>query len=112
MEFGTYVRYGIIYSYKKGLVLSMTNNNQKSGGGSTFLTVIIVILVIAGIGSCSGYGDSEKTATCQVCHKTFTNSDDRNSIAWRNMCENCYSNYKYTQDLKDELKKYEERYGN
>lgn len=87
--------------------------NNKQGGVSTILTIIVVILILAGLGSCVG-GDnsSEKSAKCQVCHKTFTNSDDRNSIAWRNMCENCYDNYKFSQDLKDELQKYEERYGN
>lgn len=99
----------LLYSYGGGSV--MANNNQKSGGGSTILAIIIVVLVLAGIGSCLGGGGSEKSEKCQVCHKTFTNSDDVHSIVMRNMCENCYSNYKFTQDLKDELKKYEERYG-
>lgn len=90
----------------------MANNNQKSGGGSTFIAIIVVILILAGLGSCVGGGDSsEKSSKCQVCGKTFTNSDDRWSISMRNMCERCYENYKYSQDLKDELKKYEERYG-
>lgn len=91
--------------------LVMANNSQKSGGGSTILAIIIVILVLAGIGSCLGDEDSDKSAKCEVCHKTFTNRDDVHSIALRNMCELCYNNYKFNQDLRDELKKYEERYG-
>lgn len=89
----------------------MENNNQKGDNGSKFLAIIIVIVVLSLIGSFFDGEDSEKSATCQVCHKTFTNSDDKKSIARRNMCEICYSNYKYAQDLKDEIKKYEERYG-
>ncbi len=87
----------------------MANNNQKSGGGSIVLTIIIVILLLGGIGSCSGGGNSNdnESKTCQVCHKTFTNSDDVHSIVMRNMCENCYSNFEYTQDLKEELERYD-----
>ena len=89
----------------------MANNNQNSGGGgSTILAIIIVVLVLAGIGSCSG-GSDDDSSKCGSCGRTFTNSDDVSSIAWTNMCENCYDNYKFSQDLKDELKKYEERYG-
>lgn len=86
-------------------------NSKKNGGGSVFLVIIIVVLVLFGIGSCSDIGDSERSEKCPVCHKTYTNSDDRSSIIWKNMCERCYSNYKFTQDVKDEFKKYEERYG-
>ncbi len=91
----------------------MANNNQKSGGGSTFLIIVVIVLILAGIGSCSGGGSSSSdSARCEVCGKTYTNRDDVHSIAWRNMCERCYSNYKYSQDLKDEINKYNERYGN
>lgn len=58
----------------------------------------------------SNNGDS-KEEKCQVCYKTFTNKADVHSIIMTNMCENCYSNFKYSQDLEEELKKYEERYG-
>ena len=86
--------------------------DNKQGGGSTILIVIVVILILAGLGSCVGNSDSGNSSKCGSCGRTYTNSDDRSSIAWRNMCENCYDNYKFSQDLKDELNKYEERYGN
>ena len=87
------------------------DNNNSGGGGSIFLAIVAVVIILALIGSCSGGGSSSSSKECPVCGRTYTNSDDKNSIAWRNMCERCYSNYKYSQDLKDELLKYEERYG-
>lgn len=89
-------------------------NNNSGGGGSTFLAIVVVVIFLALIGSCFGGGSSSSSSSskeCPVCGRTYTNSDDKHSIAWRNMCERCYSNYKYSQDLKDELLKYEERYG-
>lgn len=88
----------------------MANNNQNSGGGgSTIFAIIIVVLVLAGIGSCSGGGDSDNSRECSSCGKTFTNSADTRSIAYTSMCEPCYEDFKFMQDLQEELKKYEER---
>ena len=90
----------------------MANAGGSGGKGSTIMAIIIVILILSGIGSCVGGGSSSSASSkCKVCGKTFTNSDDRHSIALRNMCENCYSNYKWTQDAKEGIKKYNERYG-
>ena len=90
----------------------MANNNQQSGGkGSIFFIIIVIILILAGIGSCMGDSSSDDSKKCGVCGKTYTNKDDVHSIVWTNMCERCYSNYKYSQDLKDEINKYNERYG-
>lgn len=92
----------------------MANNNGKSGsGGSVAIVIVVILILLYALGSCSGGSSSSSgSAKCQVCGKTFTNSDDRKSIAYTNMCERCYSNYKYSQDMKEELKKYQENYGN
>ena len=88
--------------------------NNKQGGGSTILIIIVVILILAGLGSCVGDSDSDSddSRRCSSCGKTFTNSADTSSIAWTSMCEPCYEDFKFMQDLQEELKKYDERYGN
>lgn len=94
----------------------MANNNQKSSGcgtGLVFIGIAIIVVLVFALGSCSSGGSSSsKSSKCQVCGRTFTNKADVKSIAYTNMCENCYKNYKYSQNLKDELNKYNERYGN
>jgi protein-arginine kinase activator protein McsA len=92
----------------------MANNNSSSGGmGSTIIGIILVLLILAALGSCTSGGSSSssssKSSKCQVCGRTFTNKDDVRSIAYRNMCESCYSNYKYSQELKEAAKKIQER---
>lgn len=84
-----------------------SNSNGKS---SPIVTVVVIFLALSVIGSCSGGIDKEYT--CSHCGRTFTNSADTRSIARTNMCEICYDNYKFSQDVKEELKKYEERHGN
>ena len=78
----------------------------------TFLIAIggiaILLLFIAfRVGLSSSQEDN--SYVCSVCERTFTNRDDKRSIAMTNMCEPCYDNFKYTQELLDESKKYEER---
>ena len=78
---------------------------KKSGGGC-FATVFFVVAVMTVIGvlvqSCGGNSPSSSNSeTCEVCHRTFTNSADVKSIIWTNMCESCYENYKYKQDMID-----------
>lgn len=85
--------------------------NNGGGKGSTALIIIVIILILAGIGSCSG-GGSDKEYKCSSCGKTFTNSADTRSIAYSSMCERCHDNYEFSQDLKEELKQYQENYGN
>ena len=37
---------------------------------------------------------------CQVCGRIFANtSSDAKSIKWKNMCNQCYKNYNYAQDM-------------
>ena len=88
------------------------NNAQKGQGHSWIIYLLVILLFLGFIGSCMNNSSSDDDEDrCSSCHKTFTNNDDVKSIAWTSMCERCYSNYKYTQDLKEELKKYEENYG-
>ena len=35
-----------------------------------------------------------RSATCKVCHREFTDSDDVESIKHTNMCSNCYYVFK------------------
>lgn len=72
------------------------------------IIAIVVIIIFINIVNSHTSSSSSKSHICQSCHKTFTNKDDVSSIIWTNMCEKCYNNYKFTQDLKEELKKYEE----
>lgn len=77
------------------------NNKNKSSGGNTFIVILALLLLL---GSCGGGDSSSSTSgskTCGSCNRTFTNSNDKRSISLRNMCENCYSNYKWSQDALD-----------
>lgn len=86
----------------------METKNKQSKGSVLFI-IIAIIIVLAFLGNCSSCcTSSSKSKSCKVCHKTFTNKDDVNSIAWTNMCEKCYNNYKYTQAISEGLKKYAE----
>ena len=97
-----------------GIALSIAALCEKSIKGSKkvgiFLLIVVMCFSIKALWSHMGYNDSSNEEVCQVCNRTFTNRDDVHSIIMTNMCDNCYSNFKYTQDLKEELKKYEERY--
>lgn len=57
-------------------------------------------------GLCSEHKDGK---ICPVCGFGYTNSDDTWQISYSNMCVNCYDNYKFTQDVLEELEKYNER---
>lgn len=81
--------------------------NQSSKGG-ILGTVLVIFIVMGLIGSCSGTS-TEKEYRCGSCKKIFTNSTDIKSIIRTNMCEPCYENFKYIQNLQEEMKKYEER---
>ena len=95
-----------------------TNNqissNKKNGGCGTWIIAIMVFIgIISGLGACSnGSTIKSRSEECYVCGKTYTNKDDVHSIIMTNMCEPCYNNYKYTQDMLQELQKYNERYNN
>lgn len=88
----------------------MGNKNQTKSYQWVYVVAAIIALIVlfSACGKTCGSSGNSKSATCQVCHKTFTNKDDVSSIRWRNMCERCYSNYKYTSDAMEGAKKYYE----
>lgn len=53
------------------------------------------------------YKTTTRSATCKVCHREFTNSDDVKSIKHTNMCLNCYDNYEFGNDVREAEKNYE-----
>lgn len=86
-------------------------DKKMKGKAGIFVLIIIMCFSINALWSHMINDSGSEKEKCQVCHKTFTNRDDVHSIVMTNMCEKCYNNYKYTRDLKEELIKYEERYG-
>ena len=76
--------------------------NVKSKKGNAGIVLVffafVIIIVVVTISSCFGCdcGSSElKDETCPICHRTFDGySENAKSIRRRNMCENCYNNYK------------------
>lgn len=97
-----------------GISLSFVTlcNTKGKGKVGILLLIIVMCFSIKALWSHMGNSNNSREEMCQVCHKTFTNKDDTYSIIMTNMCENCYSNFRYTQDLKEEFKKYQERNGN
>ena len=78
--------------------------------GLIFITIFIV-LIFVGISNtpiCNG-SYKDETNICSKCNREFTNSEDTHSIAMTGMCVPCYENFKTTQKIREELKKYEER---
>lgn len=65
------------------------------------LIIIMIITLAALIGGCSN-GGSVSTNNCKSCGRTFQAGDDAGNyrnIARTNMCNNCYNNYKWAQDV-------------
>ena len=71
--------------------------------GVAILTVIIVLIVSGGnIG-----GSKEQKNTCGVCGRTFSYTYDKEnykSVRNRNMCLNCYNNYKQGTQAVDDIR--------
>ncbi len=65
----------------------------------TFLAIIYFFysLIFGGIGG----GSSTSTNTCLSCDRTYADSANKRSIRKTNMCQNCYSNYKWASSLPD-----------
>ena len=72
---------------------------QKKSGGGIVGVIVIIFIVIFLLAMCSSGGSSSSTGnsskTCQVCHRSFTDSANKNSISRTNMCKNCYSNFEW-----------------
>ncbi|MEY8515712.1 hypothetical protein AALC25_02045 [Lachnospiraceae bacterium 29-84] len=92
-----------------GLSIAALCEKKTKGKAGIVLLIIIMCFSIKALWSHMGNSNNSSEEKCQVCYKIFTNKDDVHSIIMTNMCEKCYGNFKYTQDLKEELKK-EERY--
>ena len=73
---------------------------QKSKGGRWILIMFLIFALMLAVASCSdggsGSSSSSSTKTCPVCHRTFNDSENKRSIAFKNMCKNCYSNYEWS----------------
>ena len=72
-------------------------------GGSLLLILLIVFIVN------SSSSSKNEVYECSSCRREYTNRDDVNSIRMTSMCEPCYDDFKYTQELYEGAKKYEER---
>ena len=53
--------------------------------------------------------DRQEVYECSRCEREFTNSDDVRSIRRTSMCEPCYEDYKFTEEVREEIEKYNER---
>ena len=79
----------------------------KKGLGVTVVSAIVLIIALICLftGSCGGCTTStskKDNTTCKVCHRTFKKgSGNAKSISKRNMCENCYENYQWRQEVQD-----------
>ena len=76
--------------------------------GLVVICILAIFLMIQCF-SCINGGDKNNNYVCSSCHKTFTNRADTKSIAYTSMCEPCYEDYKFKQELQEEIQKYQER---
>lgn len=99
--------------YKQESPAPEESNKDISNITHWMICIFITILMCMGfLSMCSDFINNEKEETsyrCGSCGKTFTNQADTKSIAFTNMCEPCYENFKFKQELQEELKKYSER---
>ena len=87
--------------------------SPKTKKNCIIIGIICIILFIIGIllmPKDSSSSKSKNSATCPVCHKTFSYEDNEyggydydnvKKIQYSNMCERCYDNYKAAQYAKD-----------
>lgn len=52
--------------------------------------IVVGCVILAGSFMSRTYKTTTRSATCKVCHREFTDSDDVESIKNTNMCSNCY----------------------
>lgn len=73
-------------------------SNNTGGKGTGFIIFIAFLLIVSLFGSCNN-GDSRsskpKSSTCPVCHRSFSDSANRRSIAYSGMCKKCKDNLDY-----------------
>lgn len=80
------------------------------------ICILLVMLMCVGCFSmCKDFNEDvnekreNKTYRCSSCDKVFTNNDDVKSIIYTSMCEPCYEDFKFIQEVQEEIKKYSER---
>lgn len=103
------------YNPKNGMRMANKSNQTQPTTASVAkiwglvgVCVLAIFLMIQGFAWLNG-GDKDNNNVCSSCHKTFTNRADTKSITWTSMCEPCYENFKFKEEMKEELHKMEER---
>lgn len=70
-------------------------SEEKLANRMIIIIVLVVALLYFGPKACSSSGGgSFGTRTCQVCHKSFSDSSNYRCIAKTNMCNGCYGVFK------------------
>ena len=88
---------------------NVTNNNSNNKRTHNIITIVVSVLIIIAIlfviVQCSDNDSDTYSATCQVCHKTYSYEgheyggiSQRNvkCIKMTNMCKGCYESYCYS----------------
>lgn len=93
---------------KKAKTVNISIKESSNNLGGNALTILFIILFIIGtiIFFAKILSPSDDSKYCSSCNRSFTDTDNKKSISWRNMCENCYENYKFSQEVLEELEKW------
>ena len=70
-------------------------------------TILLILFLVFRVNTSSN--NKNEVYECNSCEREFTNRDDVYSIRMTGMCEPCYDDFKFTQELYDASEKYEER---
>ena len=72
-----------------------------TGGVLIVVAALVLAFALNGTVSFSGGGGSDSGgsgSTCPVCGRTYTDSSNKNSIWWSNMCNSCKHDYEAVED--------------
>lgn len=106
---GTFDAAGQSYKMENGLRVGLRDLNTQGAHTNTYINGELVhrnggISSSSSSTSNSSSKDS-KTKKCKVCGREFNmGTDDSWSITTRNMCVNCYKNYKAAEEMLDDMK--------
>ena len=75
-------------------------SNNSGGKGTGFIIFIAFLMIVSLFGSCNDNSRSSKpkSSTCPVCHRSFSDSANRKSIAYTGMCKKCKDNLDFALD--------------